>query len=309
MGMSVNTKVYGKEVQELFSEKTKGIVFGSGTRQYGSFAKVTAQAGKGYEFAGWYIAGNLVSTDVEYKFRVTAEVEIVASFVETQPEETDTEETGGQENALDAIFRVVSHWNSGFSAEITLTNNTNAEIHNWVVAFDLPYDIVNIWDGIIAACEDGIYTVQNAGYNWNINPGQSVTFGFNADAETEKVIEPTQYNMVEMHAADVTQNYEIIYQVNSDWETAFNGQIEIRNLSTEDIYDWTLEFDCPHKINQFWTAQIVSQENNHYVIKNYGYNARIGAGETLILGFEACCGGENATDEPTNYKLTTVDMN
>lgn len=131
--MSVNTKVYAKEVQELFSEKTKGIVFDSGTRQYGSFAKVTAQAGKGYEFAGWYIAGNLVSTD--------------------------------------------------------------AEIHNWVVAFDLPYDIVNIWDGIIAACEDGIYTVQNAGYNWNINPGQSVTFGFNADAETEKVIEPTNYKL------------------------------------------------------------------------------------------------------------------
>lgn len=38
-----------------------------------------------------------------------------------------------------------------------------------------------------------------------------------------------------------------------------------------------------------------------------GYNAKIGAGETLILTFEACCGSESAKDEPTNYKLTTVD--
>lgn len=95
----------------------------------------------------------------------------------------------------------------------------------------------NIWNGVIASYENGIYTVQNAGYNWDINPGQSVTFGFNADAETEKVIEPIQYNMVDIPADDVIQDYEIVYQVISDWETAFSGQIEIRNLSTEDIYD------------------------------------------------------------------------
>lgn len=301
----VSEELRGEEVFNAYhyvmaqsEDETKGIVFGSGTRQYGSFAKVTAQACEGYEFAGWYMAGNLVSTDAEYRFRVTAEVELVAAFVETQE----------QGKALDGIFRVVSHWNCGFNGEITLTNNTDEVMHNWVVAFDLPYDIVSIWNGVIASYENGIYTVQNAGYNWDINPGQSVTFGFNADAETDKVTEPTQYNMVDMPADDVTQNYEIEYQVNSDWETAFNGQIEICNLSTEDIYDWTLEFDCPHKINQFWTAQIVSQENNHYVIKNLGYNAKIGAGETLILEFEACCGSENAKDEPTNYKLTTVDM-
>lgn len=71
------------------------------------------------------------------------------------------------------------------------------------MAFDLPYDIVNIWNGVTVSNENG--TVKNAGYNSDIKPGQSVTFGFNADAATEKIIEPTKYNMVEMPSDDVTQ--------------------------------------------------------------------------------------------------------
>ena len=122
-------------------------------------------------------------------------------------------------------------------------------------------------------------------------------------------IEPKRYNIIDMPANEVVQNYEIKYQVNSDWKTAFNGQIEIHNLSSEEIYDWSLEFDFPYEINQFWTAQIVSQQNNHYAIKNLGYNARIRAGETLILGFESYCDSENRKKEPANYKLTAVNMN
>ncbi len=33
------------------------------------------------------------------------------------------------------------------------------------MAFDLPYDIVNIWNGVTVSNENGIYTVKNAGYN------------------------------------------------------------------------------------------------------------------------------------------------
>lgn len=197
----VSEELKGEEVFNAYhhvmaqsEDETKGIVFGSGTRQYGSFAKVTAKANEGCEFAGWYIEGKLVSTDGEYKFRVTGEVEIVAVFVEKQ-----------ENNVLDGTFKVAAHWNTGFSAEITLTNNTDEVIHDWAVAFDLPYDIVSIWNGVIVSNEKGIYTVKNAGYNSEIKPGQSVTIGFNADAVTEKIIGPTKYNLIEMPSDDVTQ--------------------------------------------------------------------------------------------------------
>ena len=197
----------------------------------------------------------------------------------------------------------MAHWNTGFTGEITLTNTTDEVIHNWVVAFDLPYEMRGIWNGVIVSHENGTYTIQNAGYNWDIAPGESVTFGFYTHAETETITEPAYYTLIEKPMQTVHQKYQIAYRVNSDWKDAFNGQLEISNSSQEEIYDWTLEFDSSHHFNQFWNAEIVSHEGNHYVIKNRGYNAVIGAGQTLILGFTASCGSEDASRESVHYKL------
>ncbi len=79
----------------------------------------------------------------------------------------------------------------------------------------------------------------------------------------------------------------------------------------EKIFDWTLEFDSPHHFDQLWNAEIVSHESNHYIIRNRGYNAVIGAGQTLILGFNASCGSGDPIGsgrEPENYKLMAVNM-
>lgn len=300
----------------------KGIVFGSGIWQYGTFAKVTAFAYEGYEFDGWYEGDNQVSSEAEYRFRVAKDIELVAVFKESsedktpeekpddgKDEDTDSDTEDKHEGSIEGAFKVNSHWNTGFSGEITLKNTTDEVIHNWVVAFDLPYDIVNIWNGVIDSYEDGVYTVKNSGYNWDIQPGESVTFGFNANAETETITEPTYYTLIEKPAKVVEEDYEIVYKVNSDWGTAFNGQLEISNVSSGEIFDWILEFDSEHNFNQFWDAEIVSHEGNHYVIKNKGYNVTIGAGQTLTLGFEASRGSEDSSQEPTNYNLTTVDMN
>ncbi len=298
----------------------KGIVFGSGIWQYGTFAKVTAIAYEGYEFDGWYEGDNRVSSEAEYRFRVSKDIGLVAVFKESSEDKTpeekpdegkeeDTETEDKHEGTMEGTFKVNSHWNTGFSGEITLKNTTDEVIHNWVVAFDLPYDIVNIWNGVIDSYEDGVYTVKNSGYNWDIQPGESVTFGFNANAETETITEPTYYTLIEKPAKVVEEDYEIVYKVNSDWGTAFNGQLEISNVSSGEIFDWILEFDSEHNFNQFWDAEIVSHEGNHYVIKNKGYNVTIGAGQTLTLGFEASRGSEDSSQEPTNYNLTTVDMN
>lgn len=319
------------DVNAAADNDEKGIVFGSGIHQYGTFAKVTAIAYDGYEFVGWYEGENLVSSEEEYRFRVSKDIELAAVFKESsqtpeqnpekEPEEK-TEETpektpdeGGDKDAEDSrkgtiegTFRVISHWNAGFNGEITLTNTTDEVIHNWVVAFDLPYEIENIWNGRIASYKDGVYTIENAGYNWDIEPGKSVTFGIYVNTETESIAEPTYYTLVKNQEKPTKQNYKIDYRVNGNWTTAFNGQIEISNLSTREMFDWTLEFDCDNHINQFWNAQIISHKGNHYIIKNKGYNAVIGAGQTLVLGFEANSGSAGINCEPTNYTLTTANM-
>lgn len=279
-------------------DSATGIVFGSGIRQLGTFAKITAKAYDGYEFAGWYEEGNLISAELEYRFRVSKDMKLTAAFKPIAPQ-----------SGLKGEFKVVSQWNTGFDGEITLTNTTEEVIHNWVVDFDLPYEITSIWDGVITAHDNGVYTVKNTVYNWDINPGKSVTFGFIAKTDTETITEPTYYTLVKVPDNTVTQNLEFDYKVNSGWGTDFNGQIEIKNLSSKDLFDWTLEFDFENDIREFWNADIVSHVGNHYVIRNKGYNASIEAGQTLTLGFGANSVNGNSNESPVNYNFTSIDMN
>ncbi len=144
----------------------------------------------------------------------------------------------------------------------------------------MPYEITNLWNGVITSHENGVYTVENTGYNREISPGESVTFGLCVNAETETIAEPTYYTLIEKPAKTVEQDNEIAYKVNSDWGTAFSGQFEISNLSSKEIFDWTLEFDCDHNFIRFWNVESISHKGNHYVIRNKGYNASIRSGQT-----------------------------
>ncbi len=350
---------------------SKGIVLGSGIRQIGTFAKVTALAKEGYEFVGWYEDENMVSVELEYRIRVSEDVNLVARFKEAplgegsgeepgegsgegpgegsgeEPGEGSGEEPGegtgeepgegtgeepgegsGEEpgegtgeipgeggdeatkSGIEGMFKVVSQWNTSFVGEITLTNTTEEVIHNWTINFDFPYEITSLWDGVISESSNGTYTVQNAMYNWNINPGESVTFGFvaNKNEDTEIITGPAYYTLMNKGTNAVSEGIEIAYKVNNDWGTAYIAQIEIKNVSGEEIFDWMLEFDYPNSINAFWDAEIISHDGNHYVIKNNEYNAVIEAGQTLVLEFDANCESGNSQETPENYKLDSVNQ-
>lgn len=71
-----------------------------------------------------------------------------------------------------------SEWEDGFSGRILITNNTDYIIAGWRLSFDFARDINCIWCAEIDSIEDGRYTVKNAGYNANIAPGQTISFGF-----------------------------------------------------------------------------------------------------------------------------------
>ena len=77
-------------------------------------------------------------------------------------------------------MKIASDWGSGYTAEITITNNGATAINGWTLEFDLPATIVNIWNGEITKKVGNRVTIRNMSYNSNIQPGQSVTFGFQA---------------------------------------------------------------------------------------------------------------------------------
>ena len=78
---------------------TQGIVFGSGFRQRGTYAVVTAIPHEGYKFLGWYVNNVVfISGDAVYRFRVMYEINLVARFtsIPTECYECDYCEQCGQ---------------------------------------------------------------------------------------------------------------------------------------------------------------------------------------------------------------------
>jgi len=79
-----------------------------------------------------------------------------------------------------ASFSVVSEWNTGFEANVTLTNTGSSAITNWILQFNFAATITQIWNATVQSHSGSQYVIENAGYNSTIAPGQSVTIGFNA---------------------------------------------------------------------------------------------------------------------------------
>ena len=74
--------------------------------------------------------------------------------------------------------------NAVYNAAVTIHNNTEAPIEDWILAIDYDGDIDALWNAEILGRENGYYILKNASYNQNIPAGGEVSFGFNATAGT-----------------------------------------------------------------------------------------------------------------------------
>ena len=83
-------------------------------------------------------------------------------------------------------YNVMYDWGAGFTGRITINNNSDTTIEDWVLEFDSENEISTVWDSVIVSEEGLHYVVKNPGYNQNIAVGASVSFGFNVN---EKVSE------------------------------------------------------------------------------------------------------------------------
>jgi len=89
-------------------------------------------------------------------------------------------------------FKVDSSWNSGFTGSISLVNANPSAMNGWVVEFDAPFEITNLWNGEIVSRIGNHYVVRNASWNGSVAPNGTVTFGFQANS-TGPVPQPAGY--------------------------------------------------------------------------------------------------------------------
>jgi cellulase/cellobiase CelA1 len=67
----------------------------------------------------------------------------------------------------------------GFTANVTITNNSSSTIRGWTLTFTLPGDqkITNAWNAAVTQTGASV-TITNLGYNATIPPGGGQPFGF-----------------------------------------------------------------------------------------------------------------------------------
>lgn len=110
------------------------------------------------------------------------------------PEPTSTEPPSG---ACEAALTVVSVWEGGYQAEVTVTA-TNDELSDWITRFTLSGSSVSqLWNGDLRRAT-GTVSVGNVAWNGRVAAGSSTTYGFIGSGTT-----PTTPPEVECRPASV----------------------------------------------------------------------------------------------------------
>ncbi|HEX6685492.1 MAG TPA: PHB depolymerase family esterase [Candidatus Limnocylindrales bacterium] len=93
-----------------------------------------------------------------------------------------TSESPSQPIGFCRIGYQVNPWNTGLTANITITNTGTAPINGWSLVFTLPAGqvVTSTWNATITPTS-GQVTARNLGYNAVVSPGQSTGMGFNAN--------------------------------------------------------------------------------------------------------------------------------
>ncbi len=75
-------------------------------------------------------------------------------------------------------YQVTSQWSNGFNGTVKITNDTTAATNGWNLSWQYAGDnrITGGYDAVFSGTNP--YTVKNAGWNGTLQPGQSLTFGF-----------------------------------------------------------------------------------------------------------------------------------
>ncbi|MEO0540289.1 MAG: glycoside hydrolase family 9 protein [Cyanobacteria bacterium P01_A01_bin.105] len=78
-------------------------------------------------------------------------------------------------------INVTHDWGTGFVGELTVENFWSEQLHSWVLTFEAPFDITDLWNGEMVEREGNRYTVRAAHYSGELVPGQTTTIGFVAN--------------------------------------------------------------------------------------------------------------------------------
>lgn len=188
-------------------------------------------------------------------------------------------------DGYEVSYSVKGSWDGNRNIEVALTNTGSEPLLNWALKYDAHGEIGGLWNGSVYDSDSTKYIVKNAGYNYEIPPEQTVTFGYTLTGEDLEF--PETIELCSQRTERPSDGYNVTMNVTDDWDTGFSGTITVENLGDSALEAWRLSFDTNFVITDLWNAQIVDSEENHYTVANDITTTPIGVGENKVFGFTA----------------------
>ena len=305
-----------------------GTAGDGGEFEAGSEVTVNALADDCYVFAGWKVGEEIVSTDAEYTFTVTEDVELTATFelvqynvtytaslenVATLPEaaEVNCGETVSPEYTItNECYEFVNWTVNGEEVELPYTVSEDVElVANFVIkSYNVTYsanleDVATLPETAEVDCGETVepeYTITNECYefvNWTVN-GEEVELPYTVNEDVELVAN----FVVKTYNVTYAANVEDVATLPEAAEVNCGETVEPEYTITDECYEfvnWTVngeEVELPYEV----TADVEFVAN--FVKKSYNvtYTANPAEAATMPEAATVECG---ETVEP-EYTIT-----
>lgn len=202
-------------------------------------------------------------------------------------------------------WKTQNNWNTGYQAEISVTNQQSSWIDGYQFQFDLADNIGSMWGAHIVSHVGTRYTVAPESWNSRLESGGKITVGFTATGTAGPVAGKVQNPLLSWTLDNgtgttptpSTAQVSINYAVTSDWGSGFNGQIKITNTGTSSINGWELKFNTTNTFSSVWSG-IATGTTGTISIKNESWNGTLAPGASATIGFTA---NGSSANKPTNY--------
>lgn len=196
-------------------------------------------------------------------------------------------------------YTVVNEWEGYQNIEIKLTNTGSEPIYNWALGYNAGGEIINIWNSTIYSNSGTNYVIKNAGYNYEVMPNESVTFGYTLVGNNLTI--PSSFENCAKRIK-ISDEYNVQMIVTDKWDVGFTGYIEITNVSDVPLEAWMLSFDANFTIDNFWNVNIIENDEYSYIASSQIMSNPIQPQASIQIGISA--------NFENNIKpiITNVDM-
>lgn len=189
-------------------------------------------------------------------------------------------------------YEITGLWNYSYNVNVTVKNTGSKKIHNWALLYYLDENkITNIWNGKIANSENGVYLIDNAGWNMDIDVNASVQFGYTASYQDTDALLPGVFSLTSCEYEVDKNEYTVQYDEKSNGGGVTTADVKINNLTDQCMEDWTLEFKYGNDIQSVWCGEEIQRvsagDNIQYSVRNPGWSQNINKKSNVTFGFLA----------------------